>query len=458
MTVPLRSDPNFPRLKDYLIQATGLAYYGDKDDELAHRVSERLTARGLKDCESYLALLTGAPEGAAELDRAIRGLTNGETFFFRHRELFDALRDVALPEIIARNSGPRRLRVWSAGCSVGAEPYSVAILLRRDFGAALAGWDVRVLGTDINREFLARARAGWFEEWALRGLPEDARRDCFTPSGSGWAIRPEFAERVTFEYHNLVAREFLSRADDLPDFDLILCRNVTIYFGPDTVRRIVGRFHQNLATGGWLGVGHAEPNVALFRAFRTVNAPGAVLYQKVERAEEGSDGAFGRAARTPPAEPSAPLPVTHAAPPLPPVPVAAPAAAPTLDEVRALADRGAWGGAARACESLLADDGLNTAAHFYRGLVLEHAGRHADAEGALRRAIYLDRGHVLAHCYLALFLQRWGRLPEAARAFRNALQLLRRLPGEAVLAEGDGITAGELAKFIERHAEASDGG
>src|SRR5438270_533851 len=147
---PLSMDPDYLRLKGHVIAATGLAYYADKDADLGARLARRLQARGRPDCGSYLDLLTGGSEGEAELDALIADLTIGETFFFRHREVFDALRDIVLPDLIERNRASRQLRIWSAGCSTGAEPYSVSILLRRDLAARLEGWDVTLVGTDIN--------------------------------------------------------------------------------------------------------------------------------------------------------------------------------------------------------------------------------------------------------------------------------------------------------------------
>lgn len=131
-----------------------------------------------------------------------------------------------------------------------------------------------ILGTDVNRQCLARAREGRFEEWALRGLPEGLRRGCFTAVGREWHLAPEYRKGVSFQYHNLVTHPFPSLLHELADFDLILCRNVTIYFAPEIVRRLVDQFHRCLADGGWLVVGHAEPNVEWLRAFRTVKTPG----------------------------------------------------------------------------------------------------------------------------------------------------------------------------------------
>jgi chemotaxis protein methyltransferase CheR len=473
------ADPAYRRLKDHVVAATGLAYYADKDADLAGRLAQRLDRVGLADCGRYLAVLEDGARGEAELDALITDLTIGETFFFRHREMFDALRTTVLPDLIARNEASRQLRIWSAGCATGAEPYSLAILLRRDLAARLAGWDVTIVGTDINRDFLARARAGQFEEWAFRATPDDVKRACFEAAGMAWRIRPEYQDGVAFQYHNLVTHPFPSLLNNLFAFDLILCRNVTIYFNLDIVRRLIGHFHQSLVAGGWLLVGHAEPNMELFREFRTVNPPGAVLYQKSHAPSTGVPWlplpstpletypgvASAPQAWVPPVLPwlgeSAPATPGHGAfdrmvPDVRPnAPPSAPVPAPRseLEMVKALADRGEWEQAVRRCESLLTRDKLSPTTYFYQALVLEQMGRHAEAENALRRAIYLDRQFILAHYYLGLLLQKQANLPQAVRAFKNVRQLLVGTPPDLVFADGDGITAAELDQLTHMHLE-----
>jgi chemotaxis protein methyltransferase CheR len=465
----LVADPAYPRLKAHLIGVTGLAYYADKDDDLAMRIAARLAQLGLGDCASYLALLENGQAGEEELDALIADLTIGETFFFRHRELFDALRETVLPELIERNAASRQLRIWSGGCATGAEPYSVAILLRRDLAARLVGWDVTLVGTDINRAFLAQAREGRFEEWAFRGTPDELRRDCFVRANGAWQIAPRFREGVSFQYHNLVHHPFPSLLNNLFAFDLILCRNVTIYFAPDIVRRLVEHFHQCLVEGGYLLVGHAEPNIETFRAFRTVNARGAVLYQKTRDPGLAAGGVTSNVmshappqaviAKPPPAPWTPPVLTWQPAPPAAlssPAPTSAGAALPELLELRALADGGAWEEVARRCRQFLERDRLNPVIHFYQALVFEQTGHRAETEQALRRAIYLDRGFTLAHYYLGLLLQKQGRLVPAARAFRNVLELLTRIDPGHVFVDGDGITAADLARLTQMHLNVLD--
>jgi chemotaxis protein methyltransferase CheR len=472
----LVSDPGFVRLKDHVIALTGLAYYADKDEDLAARVSRRLAILRIAGCDAYLNLLRDPQRGEVEVDKLIAELTIGETFFFRHREMFDALRDVVLPEVIQRNRASRRLRIWSAGCSIGAEPYTLAILLKQQLAHVLDGWDVSIVGTDINREFLARAREGEYEEWAFRSVPEEIKLSCFTRAGPLWRIAPDFKTCVSFQYHNLVEHPYPSLVQNLFAFDLILCRNVMIYFSQDIIRTIIGRFQHCLVDGGWLLVGHSEPNIETYRAYHTVNATGAVLYQKSSRPPAPPDwptdatvanqpvfpARQAAAAWTPPdltavAEPVATLPAMPVgtaalAPPTTSEPLAP--TLPELAEIRALADQGCLEQAASRCAELLAVNKLNPAAHFYQALILEQMGRHEETQQALKRAVYLDRNYVLAHYYLGLTLQRLDQRPGAARSFRNVIGLLTPLDREQQIPDADDLKVGELEKLTQMHLEA----
>jgi chemotaxis protein methyltransferase CheR len=438
----LIADPDYVRLKEHLIRSTGLAYYEDKDDNLAARIGQRLATLDLPDCASYLDLLRDPNQGESELEAVAAELTIGETYFFRHTEQFDALRDIVLPDILERNRTTRRLRIWSAGCATGAEPYSVALLLRHDLAERIAGWDVTILGTDMNRCFLARAREGRFEEWAFRATPNHVWARCFEPEGRSWLIRPEYKEWVSFQYHNLATHPFPSLVNNLSAFDLILCRNVMIYFSAGAIQRRLEQFWECLVEGGWLLVGHAESNTEFFQAFRTINAPGTTLYQR---------------AAPPPAAPPAlpgpaiPIPATEWPPRQPERPERPEADG--LATVRVLADRGEWQEAVACCRGLLEMDGLNAAVHFYHALVLEQAGLPKEAEVSLRRALYLDRSFVLAHYHLGLFLQKGRNVPQARRSFENVIELLSRTADEGALAGPDGMTVADLRELTTMHLE-----
>ena len=462
----LRADPAYTRLRDQIVERTGLAYYLCQEEQLAARIAGRLSALGLMQLDQYVNCLLGEANDT-EWEALISELTIGETFFFRHREQFNALRDHILPELIQRNQQYRRIRIWSAGCATGAEPYSIAILFNRELSHLVVGWDITILGTDINRDFLERAQRGEFPEWAFRSGSDDVKRMCFSRTGNLWRINPQYKQGVSFQYHNLAQHPFPTLLNTSSAFDVILCRNVMIYFHSDTIRRIVDQFYKCLVVGGWLLVGHAEANVETFRSFRTLNAPGAVLYQRVQ------DPALNSHSLTQPTFSTAPDPLlvrrtsvlaggkkevqptqlpngSRLSGPLVQYSVDI---AEKLAEIRAKADRAQWRDAALCCEKLLTSNGLNPTVHFYHALVLEQIGRHAETEQALRRAIYLDRRFVLAHYHLGLLLQKRHDLPGAERHFRNTIQLLDLMDPKQAFMDADGLTVAALKQWAQTHLE-----
>lgn len=456
------ADADYPRLKSHVIESTGLAYYRDKDEDLARHIAERLDALGLPSCAAYLAAVY-AEQGQQELDALIAQLTIGETYFFRHTEQFDALRLTVIPDILARNQQSRRLRIWSAGCAIGAEPYSIAALLR-EFDDRTAGWDVCILGTDINRHFLARANEGRFENWAFRGVPEAFKQRYFRQVGKSWLISDALKSKVTFQYHNLVKHTFPSLTNNLFGFDLIVCRNVMIYFEPTVIATAVAGFRESLVDGGWLIVGHAESAPDFFRDFRTVSQRGTAVFQKPPpqtawREAEGAKTFFlpplpatnSRLANLAP--PSGPPSAARLPQERPAVAETAPRSTADLETVRRLADHGEWRQAGVECRKLLETDGLNPLAHFYSALILEQAGAAGEARQELQRAIYLDRKFALAHYHLGLLQQKAKEAARAARSFENVIELLSRHADQQALAFADGMTAAELRELTRAHLE-----
>lgn len=463
-------------LMEYVISSTGLMYYSDRRREFAGHLATRLQALAIEDCHSYLQLLQSGASGKTELDQLITLLTIGETHFFRHRELFQALESTVLPSLIEKNKFQRRLRIWSAGCSIGAEAYSISMLLRRRFASLLPHWDFRIIGTDINRDYLARASAAQFEDWALRAVSDEERQACFSHDGKRWTVKPQYQQGVTFEYHNLASSPFSSPLKDASGFDLILCRNVMIYFSHDVVRQAIKNLHGCLVPDGWLVVGHAEHNVDWFRSFRTYMSSGAVLYQKQEPPQVldgGSDetpvsttglpSASGRWRADHPAE-TPELSRAAATSPLSFVPPPAVMGRGVdraklaekqdrLQEIRTLADRGELDEALARCRDLQTSDSLDPSPHFYQALILQQTDDEAGAEQSLKRALYLDRNCLLAHYYLGLLLQKQGHTTRAIRSFQNVLNLLTaRLPQE-IVADADELTVADLKRLSSSHLE-----
>ncbi len=427
-------DPAFRRLKRKLIELTGLAFYAERDTLLTDVIEARLADLGLHDCGQYARFLMDGNAGSAEMELLIGQLTIGETYFFRDEEQFAALRDIVFPDILARNRSTKELRIWSAGCSTGAEPYSLAILLADEMARQIAGWKVLIYASDLNRSFLAQAATGKYREWALRATPEDVRRRCFSKQGLVWTLHPRYQEWVTFHHTNLSAEHYSTPWPAGAPLDLILCRNVIIYFAPAGTRRLIGQIYEFLADGGWLLVGGAESNIQNYRAFRTLNAQGARLFQKAE---------------APPAriEALSPLAPVVAEPDL-----AAEASAilrkqADAEGLREIAGRGDWQGAAQYGEKLLEQDGLNPTTHFYQALIFENLGILSEAARFLRQAIYLDRNFALAHYHMGLAFERERHSRAASRSFENVVRVLGGLPDETGVRGGPGITVAALREL-----------
>lgn len=446
----LRADPQYGAIKDYILGHTGLWYYSDKDEDFATRLSRRLQVRAASTCAAYFRLLTDGRSGRDEMDRLVGELTIGETYFFRQKEHFELLRHQILPDLLQRNHVSRMLRIWSAGCATGAEPYSVSLLLQSEFRTELAGWTVSILATDINVDFLARAQEARYADWALRETPEEIKNRCFVKDGAIWRLRPEFRKGVTFQYHNLASESDLAGSGRM--FDLILCRNVLIYFSRAQTASVLERFHGCLAPGGWLLVGYAEPNMEMFKMFETVSTGEATAYRK--SSEELSSGSSRQPSAWPEFQPQlrdiALMPVEASARS---AVAEAPAQEPrvTLKDLRLLADSGHWGAAIALAHKLIETDGLNPGAHFTAALIHDHMGEIEKTRQALRRAIYLDRGFALAHYHLGTSFKGTNEQEQARRALHNTLELLAAMPDEQPLPHGDSITAGELRALAIMH-------
>jgi chemotaxis protein methyltransferase CheR len=484
--VVLMASPEFRLLKKRIIETTGLQYYADKDQALAERMEQRRNGLGCSQAEYFRRALD--PDDAEELAALIDEITVGETYFFRYPEQFEALRGVVLPDCIARRQRDRRLRVWSAGCASGAEPYSLAILLRRDFADHMPGWQVSILGTDINRKALAQARAGLFTNWELRTASEDLKRQCFIATNKNWQIGPDYRRGVQFEYQNLVPDIDAFADRHAGTFDIIFCRNVMIYFGPALMRHLLRRFSDCLAQGGWLFVGHAEPYFEIANFFSPIAMAGTTVYRKLDAApilsgrepwpaaREWTEGVSSAELATLPLPPdSIPLagfdgvPFETAGGPMAievapvhaptPLQTAASDTQPTastgsdLETIRRHADAGEWTAAVEACERALRRYPLDPALYYARALISEHIGEPAAAEEALGRAIYLDRNFALAHYHLGRCQVARGERKAAARSFANALKILGGRDDKEALAMGDGLTVAELRELVRIHVE-----
>lgn len=207
---------------------------------------------GLADLRALATAMSAAPNGPVTAE-VVEAMTTNETSFFRDIKPFETLREHILPELVRARQNERRLTIWSAACSTGQEPYSLAMTLAEHF-PQLASWQVRIIGTDISTGALAQARAASYSQLQVnRGVPAPMLLKHFDRKGMHWHVKPDLRSRVEFMPMNLVAPW-----PDLPRFDLVLLRNVLIYFDSDVRRQILERLHRSLAGDGYLMLGSTE--------------------------------------------------------------------------------------------------------------------------------------------------------------------------------------------------------
>jgi chemotaxis protein methyltransferase CheR len=267
------SDPGFTAIAALIERETGLTWPVGRQDAAEAAMRRAMQRARVKALPQYLELIRTEPVAREEL---IAELTIGETYFFRDSNQFAALRETILPAIAATAEPGRELRAWSAGCASGEEPYSVAVLLN-ELGLKDRA---RVVGTDIARHRLAAARQARYTKWSLRGVETAVVRRWFREEGRHFHLEPAVREAVEFRYLNLAEDRYPSLSSGIWGMDLILCRNVLIYFDRDTVARVAARLVTSLADDGWLMLGASDPPIAEYVDCDVVVVGGGIAYRR----------------------------------------------------------------------------------------------------------------------------------------------------------------------------------
>ncbi|MCC2670992.1 MAG: methyltransferase, CheR-type [Armatimonadetes bacterium] len=470
------------RLRHLLRARTGWSV-GEQDTErLREKVTTRLRARRLAP-EAYCRLLEGDEAEGSEWQELIGLLVNPETFFFRDAGQMALLKGRILPELIARRRPQRSLRIWSAGCSTGEEAYSLAMLVY-ELLPDRESWHVMVLGTDVSRAALEKARRARYGQWSLRASSE-APPGFLTRVGAEWQVDERIRRMVTFQAGNLLQEQFPSHAANLYEMDLILCRNVFIYFDRAAVAAVVPKLAATLREGGYLVTGHAELHDLEPPGLRAHHFAESLVHQRVSGPELPVPGRVPRISPRPPA----PAPRPRLTPPTrpqvgTPAPVAAPESLETalgdaarlleLGDCRVALER-AEGLLRRAPSSLPAlclaaraaahlGDHPRAAEHCRRAMeaapfapepyyllaqVAEERGAVGEAKELLRKSLYLAPGFVPAYLELGDIYEREGDTARARKMRASALELLRAAAPDSRIEAYPGVPAGELAAQLE---------
>ncbi len=522
----LLSDNDYLRFRNLVLERSGLHFSEKKRAELENGLRKALahsTVAHLNgSLDPYYQLLSDRtnPTGQTELERLINLLTIGETYFFRDEGQFNALFNSVLPGLIARKRaavaafGPQfqpQLRIWTAGCATGEEPYSLAILLK-ELLPDIDRWHILILATDINQDSLARARQAVYSDWSFREARAKTiqpRYFTFDSTAKRYSLRDDIRQMVTFAPLNLIEDDYPAPHTNTISMDLILCRNVTIYFTENDTRRVAQKFHQALTPEGWLVVGHSEPTPTIYQAFQPRNWPNAVLYQKsaqpapwvepapwpwplagaglIDLSSTGplfpQDGQLSLpdsppviAAFSPNAAVKIELPrlveETKASEPTPYETAVemlnqghsreaitvlqrhlkqSPNFAPVHTLLgRAYANLGQWPEAKRYCQSAIALDKLQVEAYYLLGLIYQHQEQLEEAIAMLKKAVYLEPKQPLSYLHLAALYKQTGQGKNAQRACRNAIKLLEKQPPSHIIPHSGGGTANHLLTAARR--------
>jgi chemotaxis protein methyltransferase CheR len=491
------SDELISQAAELIAAQLGLHFPPARWDDLERGIGAAARELGSRDLQSFVRSFISSPWTKSRIEILASHLTIGETYFFRDGRTFEILQEHILPELISsRQKTERRLGVWSAGCCTGEEPYSIAMLLSRMI-PDLTSWNITILGTDINRRFLQRASEGIYRDWSFRSNPTWIQAKDFHRKNGLLEISPDVKKMVTLSYLNLAEDAFPSLSNNTNAMDLILCRNVLMYFSVEQARKVIGNFHRCLIDGGWLIVSPSETSQLLFSQFQTVSFPEATLYQK-SRHEIRAAGRlpYSSNQETPslswlptiPAQPdldsSALLPRGELPPPATQESGKPDAQSSPYEEAlmlyqqgsyteaadklllflsqegeeqpkaaallaRVYANQGKLGEALQWCEKSIAADKLDAACHYLHAVILQEQGSIKEAALSLNRALYLDHRFVLAHFALGNLTSRQGKLKESQKHFENALSLLSAYQQGEVLPESEGIAAGRLAEIIQ---------
>ncbi|MFA6970792.1 MAG: CheR family methyltransferase [Gallionella sp.] len=459
------------QLSEFVARQTGLHFPPERWADLERGIAAAAPDFNFSDCESCARWLLSAPLTRHMNEVLASHLSIGETYFFRERQSLDALGEQILVQLLqSRRLSERRLRIWIAGCSTGEEAYTVAILLDRLI-PDIKEWNITILATDFNPNFLRKAALGVYGEWSFRDVPGWLQERYFSKCSDGrFEIHSRIRKMVTFSYLNFADDVYPSLSNNTSAMDVIVCRNVLMYFTEQRAKQVAGNFYRALVDGGCLIVSPVEASNVLFSLFTPVCFPGAVLYRKMTGAVESrpGDATSFDSFRPEPFNPVRPEPVegtngaqeslVDAATPVSenlsdartdqePVHPLTECETPS-GMARSCANQGRLSEALAWCEQAIAADKLNPAQHYLFAIILQEQGRLDAAIQSLMRALYLDPDFAMAHFSLGNLHQSQGRYRQAQRYFENVLMLLRKQPPDAPLPEADGLTAGRLAEIV----------
>ncbi|MBI4651394.1 hypothetical protein HY745_08955 [Candidatus Desantisbacteria bacterium] len=271
--------PQLKLFRDLIYEKSGIYLNDNKFNPLSISLLARITQNKFNDYSEYYNFIKYDPAGETEFKELLNLITINETCFFRNPAQFKALQDVVIPEILNKKKGAnKKINIWAAGCSSGEEPYTIAMILIHTI-LDIRDWNIHILGTDVNPHVLELAQKGVYQKWSMRLVNENYRISCFDRiDENNYAIKENIKKLVEYKYFNLI--EIPYPLSEMKNWDIIFCRNVTIYFKHESTERVIHNFYNSLLEGGYLFIGHSETLNQCKESFTLVEYKNAFFYRK----------------------------------------------------------------------------------------------------------------------------------------------------------------------------------
>lgn len=273
------TNEEFVQLRDFIYQQSGIFIAENRKYLVENRLSNRIKELNLKTFGEYYYFLRFDAGRKGELTKLFEVITTNETSFYRNPPQLKVFQDKILPATLEeiKKKGPKKLRIWSAGCSTGEEPYTLAMILHEVLKSEISLWDIKITANDLSEAVLKAARQGRYNEYALRTTPKEIADKYFLKKENVYDVLPKLKNLINFAPINLSDRLMLKRNERS---HIIFCRNVIIYFDDEMKKQVIESFYDNLLPGGCMLIGHSESLHNISRTFKPEHHTGTIVYRK----------------------------------------------------------------------------------------------------------------------------------------------------------------------------------
>lgn len=480
----------FARFSEKLDKEIGLQLPKTCTPNWEEKIQALTDAFGFKTAVDCLSWLTRASLGQREHDILAKYLTVGETYFFRDSNAFKALAEEILPLLIKQRLESKSIRIWCAACCTGEEPYSIAILLHQLI-PDIEQWNIHLVGTDLNVEFLKKCELGIYKEWSFRSTPPDIRKTYFVKGKDGEQLRPDIRKLVKFMYLNLVEDKYPLLINGTQAMDVIFCNNILIYFTPEKIRQVVVQLSKALVDGGWLITSAVEVPYIHEKQLMLRKINEGTFFQKTAASELLEEKPIPRKKRDVHEPKVFPKEIKYEekktlSTQTQPLKADIQKMSADLYEqgqyvelielleksfetrsnrmtdfgtqeilllAKSYANVGKLENALKWIQSVLKIEKLNPDAYLFLGILYQEMELIEEAIQALNKALFLDSRLVLGYYILGSLFLKQKKINEADRNFKNALKLLFKEDSLNIVRGSDGMTAGRLRELLSNSQE-----